>query len=216
MVVCPKRLFCLKEEGNETSRIDANHFSPDKTMTLTMTRMYFASPHNRKTDDFLKFWETELEKLGSEQILHWAVDSYAPRLALATSFEPESCVLLAMLSKITSEITVVCTRLDYQVQRLWGISRRFHEKYGIKITPVESIQENNGDGMSEIRPATKFDAILCGARRRDHAGLKVFARHTTFDIPMIAPLARWTREAVVDKLKRDEIVCPSYWNLWER
>lgn len=214
MVVCPKHLFRLMEESDEISKYQGSIstiFHYGRTMTLTMTRMYFPPmTPKRKNDDFTEFWKPELEQLSSEQILHWAFDSYSPRLALATSFEPEGCVLLAMLSKITPEITVVCDGVDFRTRRSQEMAGRFRAKYGIRVMQVDSILENNENDTLESYPIPKFDAILCGMRRQNHVGLKVLGRHAAFGIPIISPLARWTREAVVDKLKRDGIARMPY------
>jgi phosphoadenosine phosphosulfate reductase len=51
-----------------------------------------------------KFIGTEvtagLESFSAEEILHWALDKFSPRIALACSFQAEGCVLIDMLHRM--------------------------------------------------------------------------------------------------------------------
>lgn len=192
------------------------NFPPLKIMTLTLTRMYPPSSkaHGSKAHDrsgFLAFWKTELEKLSSAHILHWAVDAYYPRLALRTAFEPEGCVILSMLSNIVPKVKVLCHAVDYQMQRFWNVSNRFRIKTGLEIEPVYLHDVDlmaSGDGI------VPFDAVLHGTRRDGRPGFGVLDIDWSLEIPSIAPLARWTGDAVERKLRQDAIVDPSFVNIW--
>lgn len=179
-------------------------------MTLTMTRKYQTQQNQQECNnaDFLTFWREELEKLSSTHILHWTVDSFYPKLALKTAFEPEGCVILSMLSTIVPKITILCNEVDYQMQHFWSITRSLYRKTGLEIVPIHSYDGNNDD-------CVRFDAILGCARRQDQQGIRVLGMDMSMDIPVISPLKRWTHDAVIRKLKHDAIFDSSYINIWK-
>ena len=174
-----------------------------------MTRMYSMKHGSKRQSDagFLAYWKDELEKLSSEHILNWAVDSYSPRLVLKTAFEPEGCVILSMLSKIVPKVSVLCNEIDFQMQRFLGVSKCFYMKTGLEITPIYLHEMNNSRDLS-------FDAVLCGIRREGRPGIGVMGMDYFAELPSIAPLVRWTREAVMNKLRRDSILDSSFINIW--
>lgn len=48
------------------------------------------------------------------EILRWAVETYSPRLTMATAFGAEGCVLLHMLAEIDPQIRVFNLDTGYQ------------------------------------------------------------------------------------------------------
>ena len=164
-------------------------------MTFTMPRMCSINyvPKKQNNADYLLYWKDELEKMSSVHILHWAVDSFYPRLALKTAFEPEGCVILAMLSKIVPRITIVCNEMDYQMQHFWNINHRLSIKTAVEIIPAHFLDPEN----------LCFDALLDGTRRRGQPGIGVLRTDQSTGLPMIAPLVRWSHDALIRKLKQD-------------
>src|SRR5579872_5908198 len=80
-----------------------------------------------------------LEDRSPEEILRWAVEMYAPRLAMATAFGPEGCVLLAMLAQIAPKgRSVYAFNLDtgYQFQETLELRQRIQRRYGIYVHSV--------------------------------------------------------------------------------
>lgn len=182
-------------------------------MSIITARMYPSrhASHAREQGRFLNYWKEELEQMSSDQILHWAIDSYYPRLALVTSFEPEGCVLLSMLAKVVPNITVLCNELDARMQHYWGIARQFYVKSGLEIEIAPLPQPI---GVFE-NTASRFDAILCGMRRQKRSAAMVLESHYHWRIPVVSPLVRWNREAVMSKMKRDDILAASFLKIWD-
>lgn len=60
-----------------------------------------------KDHEFLEYWKIELEKLGAKQILQWAIETFYPNLALATSFGVNGYVILSMLTDLGCDIESV-------------------------------------------------------------------------------------------------------------
>lgn len=160
----------------------------------------------RNLNGFLAFWKDELEQMSSKQILHWAVDAFHPRLALKTTFEPEGCVILSLISEIVSEITVLCNEIDFQMQRFWSVTKRFRAASGLQIVPTHAFDEDD-------RPS--FDLILDGTRRRGRPGIGVLQWDPALETPTVSPLVRWTHDALLRKLRRDAILDSSFINIWK-
>lgn len=202
--------FVLSQDADSPSITDEFSIptSPEKAMTLTMTRMYSTTPNfqNRYESEFFAFWKGELEKMSSTHILHWAVDNFYPRLVLKTAFEPEGCVILSLLSKIVPEITVFCHEIDYQTQQFWNITGRFYRKTGLEIVPIHSLRSKDDSG--------RFDAMLDCTRRKERPGIRVLTMDPATSIPTISPLVRWTRDAIDKKLKQDAILDTSFLHVW--
>jgi len=57
-----------------------------------------------------------LGKASPEEIIRWAVETYFPKLAMATAFGPEGCVILSMLAKIEPRVYVFNLDTGYQFQ----------------------------------------------------------------------------------------------------
>lgn len=175
-----------------------------------MTRYDHSHAKDDDPNHKIHFWRHELEKLDTTRILLWTVDSYYPRLALITCFNPEGCVLLTMLSEIVPKVTVVCHKFDYQIQALWSISQRLYTHCGLTIEPMFI----SAFGPPEYSLTPMFDAQVVCTRRQETPGTPVMELSPKTGIPTVAPLARWTREAIFSKLRRDGVVSESYLNQW--
>jgi hypothetical protein len=92
---------------------------------------------DRYTDDDLKHLGEEMELLHPRDILRWAMETFAPRLGMATAFGAEGCVLLHMLAGLRDELgkDLYIFNLDtgYQFPETLELRERFQEKYGLTI-----------------------------------------------------------------------------------
>jgi thioredoxin-dependent adenylylsulfate APS reductase len=90
-----------------------------------------------------------LERLGAEEILHWAIENFHPRLALSCSFgAPEGMLLLDMMHRIepTSRVFVLDTgRLP---QATYDLMDRVRDRYG---KPVEVVFPRAEDVQAMVR-----------------------------------------------------------------
>src|SRR5438067_13816552 len=67
------------------------------------------------------------------EILRWGVETYFPRLTMATAFGPEGCVLLHMLSQIEPRVRVFNLETGYQFAETLALRDRIAERYGIEV-----------------------------------------------------------------------------------
>ncbi len=72
------------------------------------------------------------------EILRWAVESYHPRLTMATAFGPEGCVILHLLSEIEPKVRVFNLDTGYQFAETLELRDRIAERYGIEVEMVRA------------------------------------------------------------------------------
>ena len=68
----------------------------------------------RSAIDRLAEISRNLAKLRRKEILRWAVETYHPKLTMATAFGPEGCVILHMLAEIEPKVRVFNLDTGYQ------------------------------------------------------------------------------------------------------
>ena len=81
-----------------------------------------------------------LADAGPEDVLRWAVETFYPRLTMATAFGPEGCAILHMLSKIEPRVRVFNLDTGYQFAETLQLRDRIAEKYGIEVELVGATQ----------------------------------------------------------------------------
>jgi phosphoadenosine phosphosulfate reductase len=86
----------------------------------------------------------QLKKATPQEILGWAVDSFFPKLTMATAFGPEGCVILHMLAEIEPRVRVFNLETGYQFPETLELRDRIAARYGIEvelIRPETSVAE---------------------------------------------------------------------------
>jgi phosphoadenylyl-sulfate reductase (thioredoxin) len=176
--------------------------------------------------------ETEIERLETAEaadVLAWAAERFAPRLAFSFGFGPEGCVLFDLIARHDLDVDVFTldTGLLFpETRTLW---RRLEQRYGRTIRavhPAQTVEEQaraHGDALWErapdrcchlrkVEPLTRalrgHDAWI-SAIRRDQTAARAQARVLEHDavhgLVKINPLAGWTRERVWDHLTAHDV-----------
>ena len=169
--------------------------------------------------DELNLISANLEKSSPEEILQWAVQKYGSKLAFATAFGVEGCVLIAMLAEIDPERKVRVFNLEtgYQFKETLELRETIKKRYGIEVEYVrsnESVAEmerrfggpiygTSPDVCCSIRKVEPLKMALRGqdawfsAIRRDQtpdrAASNIVQWDSKFNLVKIAPLANWTK-----------------------
>src|SRR3954454_24213556 len=84
------------------------------------------------------------------EILRWSVETFYPRLTMATAFGPEGCVILHMLADIEPRVRVFNLETGYQFAETLELRDRIAERYGITVelvrpdTTVAEYEARNG------------------------------------------------------------------------
>ena len=154
------------------------------------------------------------------EVLSWAVDTYFPKLTMATAFGPEGCVILHMLAEINPKVRVFNLDTGYQFPETIELRDRIAERYGIEVEMVrasESVAEyeasNNGPvhatdtdrccndrKLVPLRQAVGGYEAWISAIRGDQSSHRAQARmvgwDSKFNLVKVNPLLNWTKRDV--------------------
>src|SRR5262245_56230729 len=74
-----------------------------------------------------------LDGASPQEIIRWAVQTYFPKLTMATAFGPEGCVIIHMLSEIEPRTHVFNLDTGYQFKETLELRDRIAKRYGIEV-----------------------------------------------------------------------------------
>src|SRR5262245_13179209 len=100
----------------------------------------------------------KLEGQCPEAILRWAVETFYPRLTMATAFGPEGNCIIHMLADIEKRVRIFNLETGYQFPETLELRERIKAKYGIEVeyirpeTTVKEYEEEYGGPLYVIRP----------------------------------------------------------------
>ena len=163
----------------------------------------------------------ELEHATAQEILAYALETYAPRIAISTAFGVEGCALVHMAVQIDPSVRVYTVDTGYLFAETQALAQRLAEKYGVHIetfhpalTVAEQDERHGPDlyardsdaccAMRKVEPTQRalagLDAWIAGLRRDQggptRAHIQILERYDHEDgAPLIKvhPLASWTR-----------------------
>ena len=177
----------------------------------------------------------ELEPLSPEELLDWALKSFQPRIALASSFQAEESVLIDMMHRLRGAdfrvFTLDTGRLN---QETYDCMDALKERYGINIevffpdaSRVESMVKEHGLNLfyksvelrksccavRKVEPLNRalrhLDAWMTGLRREQavtrNGVQKVEIDRDHGNIVKINPLADWSYKQVWDYIAQREV-----------
>src|SRR5262245_57906064 len=67
------------------------------------------------------------------EILRWAVETFYPKLTMATAFGPEGCAILHLLSEFEPRVRVFNLETGYQFAETLELRDRLAARYGIEV-----------------------------------------------------------------------------------
>jgi phosphoadenosine phosphosulfate reductase len=73
-------------------------------------------------------------------LLQWSMATFAPAIALATSFGPQSIVLMHLIAQIRPETTVFYLDTDLLFPETYALRDTLAERLGLRFTCVCSLQ----------------------------------------------------------------------------
>ena len=172
-----------------------------------------------------------LESQSPEQILRWALETFHPRIALASSFGAEDVAIIDMLVKINPKARIFTLDTGRLNQETYDVMDRIREKYAASIEvmfpkadAVEAMVHERGlnlfyhsienrklcCGVRKVEPLNRalasVDAWITGLRRDQvvtRTGVKkVDIDHDHGGIVKLNPIADWTWEQVMSYVKQ--------------
>jgi phosphoadenosine phosphosulfate reductase len=175
----------------------------------------------------------ELETAAPEAILGWAVDHFAPGVALASSFGAEDVVLIDMSSRIEPRLQVFTLDTGRLPEETYELMERIRRRYDLAIATyfpqaaaVEALERERGYysfresvearrhccGIRKVEPLQRalapLGAWVTGLRREQaltRTGIDVVEWDAAHQLVKVNPLAHWTEEQVWGYIRRHEI-----------
>ena len=172
-------------------------------------------------------WASDLENSTAEEIIAQAGKRFAPRLALATGFGPEGCLLIDLAVRHGVAIDVFTLDTGYLFPETYALWSRLEARYNITIRGLRpwltedaveiepGLYERDPDrccDQRKVKPLRgelqRFDAWVT-AIRRDQTADRATARPVEWDakfgLVKVNPLVRWTSQQVWDYLRQNDV-----------
>jgi phosphoadenosine phosphosulfate reductase len=170
-----------------------------------------------------------LQDASPQVILRWAVDTFYPRLTMATAFGAEGCCILHMLAEIEPRVHVFNLETGYQFPETLELRERIKRRYGIEVQyvrpelTVKEYEEEHGGPLYGHRPdqcchdrkilplrqAVKGYAAWISAIRSDQTDHRAAAGVVQWDgkfgLVKVNPLLSWTRNDVWNFIARHDV-----------
>ena len=162
----------------------------------------------------------KLEGATPQAILRWAVQTFFPKLTMATAFGAEGCCLIHLLAEIEPCVHVFNLETGYQFPETLELRERLKERYGIEVDlvrpelMVSEYEAGHGGPLYRRRPdqcchdrkvvplrraLAGYDAWVSAIRRDQtahRASADVVQWDARFGLVKVNPLLRWTRRDV--------------------
>ena len=110
-----------------------------------------------------------------EVVLRWAIDTFAPKLALASSFGAEDMVLIDMLSKLDPPTTIFTLDTGRLHEETYDVMERTRERYKVAIESyfpgrdaVEALERERG--FYSFRRSVEERKFCCYVRKVEPLG----------------------------------------------
>ncbi len=154
------------------------------------------------------------------EILRWGVETFFPKLTMATAFGPEGCAIIHMLAEIEPKVRVFNLDTGYQFAETLQLRDRIADRYGIEVemirpdTTVEEYELLHGGPLYGVQPdqcchdrkiiplhraVAGYDAWISSIRADQsahRARADVVGWDAKFGLVKINPLLRWTHRDV--------------------
>jgi phosphoadenosine phosphosulfate reductase len=168
-------------------------------------------------------WTETSERLKSShptEILRWAVETFYPKLTMATAFGPEGCVILHMLAEIEPRVHVFNLETGYQFAETLELREKIADRYGIEVelvrpdSTVAEYEASHGGPLYvkdpdrcchdrklvPLRRAVEgYDAWISAIRADQsahRAKASVVGWDAKFGLVKLSPLLNWTKRDV--------------------
>jgi phosphoadenosine phosphosulfate reductase len=177
----------------------------------------------------------EFEGEEPETVLEWALERFAPRIAISTAFQIDGMALIDMAYEIEPAVEVFSVDTGRLPNETYALIEALRERYpGLNLKllapngeEVEKLVGRHGPNLfyrsvenrllccqvRKVRPLTRhlagLDAWITGLRRDQWASRtnirKVEIDHDHGGIMKLNPLAEWTEEEVWDYVREREV-----------
>jgi phosphoadenosine phosphosulfate reductase len=164
-----------------------------------------------------------------QEVLLWAVETFYPKLTMATAFGAEGCCIIHMLAQIEPRVRIFNLETGYQFAETLDVRERIKARYGIEVEyiypemTVAEYEAEHGGPLYRIRPdqcchdrkvlplrtaVAGYEAWISAIRKdqtahRAVAGVVQWDRK--FGLVKVNPLLSWTKSDVWRFILANEI-----------
>jgi len=171
----------------------------------------------------------QLREVSLTSVLRWSLERFAPRICLATSFGPQSIVLMHQVSLLRPETTVFYLDTELLFPETYALRDRLQEQLGLRFTRVTAdfgvdeqgmrfgpqLWARDPDQCCQLRKVAPLRRFLVGQQawitgvRRSHTSERAEASMVEWDpanqLIKLNPLVRWDSRQVWDYLRRYDL-----------
>ena len=164
-----------------------------------------------------------------ETVLAWAFHTFTPQICLATSFGPQSIVLMHLISEVAPETTIFYLDTELLFLETYTLRAQLEQRLGVgivRVTPQLSVGDQarlhgpelwarRPDQCCELRKVLPLRRFLQDQRawitgvRRDVGPARQAAQRVEWDhangLVKLNPLVEWSKERVWDYLRRHDL-----------
>lgn len=153
-----------------------------------------------------------------QDIIRWSWENFSPRIAVSSSFQSQSVVLLHIISQVAPKIQVLFLDTGYHFPETLEFRDRLQKELGLNVQVLEPVMGHDGfkrqfealylrnpdrccyiNKVEPLQIALKdYDAWISGIRRdqtADRAGTPIVLQNQG-SIYKICPLANWTKQQI--------------------
>lgn len=179
----------------------------------------------------IELLNAEFEKGPPQEVLGWAYERFAPRVAVSTSLQAAGLVILDMAQEVAPGFPAFTLDTGFLFEETLDLKRRVEGRYGIEIESVrplltvEEQAERYGEAlyarqpdeccrMRKVEPLGRkladLDAWVTGVRKeqsKTRQDARILERHDVEGRTLIKinPLVHWTKKQVWDYILAHEI-----------
>jgi phosphoadenylyl-sulfate reductase (thioredoxin) len=181
------------------------------------------------SEDSLDDESRRLEGRPAEETLDLASRRYGPRIAFATGFGPEGCVLIDLIGRHRLPIPIFTLDTGLLFPETYELWRRLEARYGLAVRAVRprlsvlgqarvhgpSLWERDPDRCCALRKMEPLREALSGldawvtAIRRDQtaerAGAGVLEADRRFGLVKVNPIVTWTHDDVWRYIRANDV-----------
>ena len=163
---------------------------------------------------------SRLSEAHPREILRWAIETFSPKLTMATAFGPEGCLIIHLLAELEPRVRVFNLDTGYQFAETLALRDQIAQRYGIEVEmvrPETTVAEyeaanrgpvyetNSGQcchdrKMVPLRKAVVgYEAWISAIRSEqspDRARARVVGWDAKFGLVKVNPLLNWTKRDV--------------------
>jgi phosphoadenosine phosphosulfate reductase len=171
----------------------------------------------------------ELRNASPQRALRWAVDTFFPKLTMATAFGAEGCCIIHMLAEIEPRVRLFNLDTGYQFAETLELRERLYKRYGIEVeyvrpeSTVAEYEAEHGGPLYRHRPdqccldrkiiplrraVVGFNAWISAIRRDqtvDRAKADVVQWDPKFELVKVNPLLSWTKKDVWNFIVKNDV-----------